>query len=125
MRLFILEDYEERTHWFSSVFLLDEMVLCNQAGLAMELLRTVKFDVILLDHDLCGDAYVPSDHPNTGFTVVKGLWTTINRDTPVVVHSHNPEGADRMMDILGARGHRIPFGRISREELLRISGGGT
>ncbi len=118
MKVFVLEDYEERTHWFSRVFVRHEMVLCNHAGLAKDILGTIKFDVILLDHDLEGDAFVASDHPNTGYVVAKALPDTANAETPVIIHSYNAEGADLMMAALGGRARKVPFDKLDLNDLL-------
>ena len=98
MKIFILEDYEERTHTFSKEFVKDELVICNNAELALTLLAQVKFDLIFLDHDLEGEAYVDSDYPNTGYRVARELQNTLNADTRVIVHSYNPAGVELMME---------------------------
>jgi CheY-like chemotaxis protein len=69
---------------------------------AMELLDRVKFDLILLDHDLSKNT--------CGCKVASRLANhdCLNHKTKVVVHSINPSGIEKMMRLLNHIPIRIP-----------------
>lgn len=100
MRLLILEDDPSRVHEFYKMFEDHSLVVVNTAADAISFLSTSKFNAIFLDHDLGGKTYVDSDNENTGYQVAKMLSVSINRHTPVVIHSWNGVGAKRMLNAL-------------------------
>lgn len=107
-RVFILEDSPERMraireaafeHW--DVFHAEDVATART--LFPDLHNSVDgLDLILLDHDLGGETYVPTDHPNTGSAFCR--WMVYNYphgvSCPILVHSWNKPGADTMIGLL-------------------------
>lgn len=84
------------------------------------LINNVKFDLIYLDHDLC-DFIRPEDgipYELTGTEVAKWIAENLppeKKPDRITVHSWNPAGAQRMVDILYQAGFNVfqkPFGDI-------------
>ena len=115
MKILILEDSGERTKWFSDWFVAEEVIITNNAKVAIALLHSVEFDMVFLDHDLGGQTFIDSDDENCGYQVTKALPSTINRSTHVVIHSHNNAAAKRMVNSLSyseefnGRIDQVPF----------------
>jgi CheY-like chemotaxis protein len=102
MRIFILDDSKERLHTFSSKLIGHVVFTAMTASEAISILeRESPFDHIYLDHDLGGQAMVPSG-PGTGYEVAQWLSQhpekTINCD--IIIHSFNPDGAKNMASFL-------------------------
>lgn len=95
-KILILEDDLERITWFYDKLKDDEVTIVNNAQMAKSALYSVKFDLIFLDHDLGGEAFVNSEHPNTGWQVAKEIPHTPNHGTNVFIHSWNTGAAKRM-----------------------------
>lgn len=64
--------------------------------------KTVKYDLICLDHDLGGEIFVDTKHKNTGSEVAR--WISEHPESVkgalVVVHSFNPAGAKNMVSLI-------------------------
>lgn len=133
MQVFILEDSNSRIILFrevlaadptSDVFITDDVVEA-----------VVKFkppyDLILLDHDLSHEheneaftGQTPTDHTGSGTEFAQ--WLAKTQDPalcPVVIHSHNPAGAERMFQALTSSGwsvYKQPFGLVLLDKLRRL-----
>lgn len=102
MKALLLEDDKNRIKEFVQRFLdkqwsWDAVDTANQC---IEKLKTVKYDIIFLDHDLGGETYVDLSNKNTGSEVAR-FWNkteNINKDSIVIVHSYNNYGALYMTD---------------------------
>lgn len=122
MNIFVLDDnYNDRITWFQTEYKEHNLFYAPNAPMALHILDKQKFDLIFLDHDLDNSWYLQSDHYlfNTGYQVAKGLLATINATTNVIIHSWNPIGADRMLDVLQQRKHGkvhyFPFGHFKSD----------
>ena len=117
-RILFLDDSSERRSIFRHVHRSDEIRhdVCETAAEAIELLtaRTSDsaqtpspYDIAYLDHDLGDQIYVESG-PGTGFEVAQFIAAMDPQERPrqVVVHSHNPDGARRMVMLL--EDHDVP-----------------
>ena len=87
--------------------------IARTAAEAIAALGREPFDVVSLDHDLGGQAYVDSSEPETGMEVVR--WIVANRPVipSVIVHSLNEKAAERMVQALKEAGYAVvrePFG---------------
>jgi len=128
VRVLILEDDPGRMVRFREMFR-DAGVEITHAATASDAIASLRsdlFDAVFLDHDLGGQVYVDSDEPNTGFQVARALPDTPNQHAFIVVHSWNPAGAQRMLDVLRRRGCRaqgIPFSHFDTEILGAVQGG--
>lgn len=111
MRILFLDDDQERYDRFK--------VLCpypfywaKTADEAIQFLSTNECDYVFLDHDLEG-VYQDSTHENTGAAVARWMaayWPS--KHIPVIIHSWNPPGAEKMHVTLKSGG----FQHIRRAE---------
>lgn len=113
MKIFILEDNYQRIDEFAKAYEDHYFVVCNNAEIAVSVLKAFKFDLLLLDHDLDGRVFVRSQETNTGYQVAKEIKETINSTTPVIIHSYNKNGAEKMMSVLAydkcGKCEHVPF----------------
>ena len=116
VRTFILEDDVSRMGLFHEVLGFNVTHRDNVEDAKKVYEKYKPFDIVLLDHDLCNEHYVGKRlDENTGYQFAEWLAKTqdCNEATYVVIHSYNPDGAERMEDVLqksGWNAHRIPFG---------------
>ena len=117
MRIFVLEDNDERLRWFMDNFQDQRLVVTNDSRLAVMMLKAVTFDVAFLDHDLGQRAFTPSDEMS-GWAVAAELADDERHEkTEVIVHSHNTQAANRMFFRLmdaGRKARLMPFGMFDR-----------
>jgi CheY-like chemotaxis protein len=121
-RVFILEDDQFRIDWFTKVFAgVPNVFITKRAAVAIMELTATLYDLILLDHDLDERSIYEEDldvvNQNTGHEVAKALRNTVNRETPVVVHSMNPTGAGNMIAAHPFNITHVPF-RILMHSLV-------
>lgn len=100
MKVFVLEDDSKRISDFSGRYIRDSIIICNNAEDAKLILLTIKFDLIYLDHDLEGRVFVKSEEPNTGYQVAKIIPDTINKETPIILHTLNERCVNKMLSVL-------------------------
>lgn len=112
MKIFVLEDSAERLISFRKWLSAHDVAYAEDAWTAHPILKDQKFDVIFLDHDLGNRSDVRSDDPNTGYAVAKEIANGVNKNTQVVVHSMNPNGALNILGVLspGNKAFHRPFG---------------
>jgi CheY-like chemotaxis protein len=100
IRALVLEDNDERIRSFAKIFR-DKKIVADfviNAENCVNLLETVKYDIIFLDHDLGGEVYVNFRDSNTGSEVAR----KINEKkidlhgAIVIIHSFNEIGAEYM-----------------------------
>lgn len=89
------------------------MTYCFTAAETIRMLDTApRFDELHLDHDLGGRVFV-KDVEETGYEVVLHIARVPDERLParVIIHTHNLEGARRMIACLGSRVRvsHIPF----------------
>lgn len=115
LSILIIEDNQQRTDFLVGKLIGHNVQVIKDPLAAVECLSHDKCDLIFLDYDLTS---VPSSRlieNGTGIYVAKRLPETINKSTPVVVHSMNIKAAEYMTKIMD-RSLMIPFHRL-REEL--------
>jgi hypothetical protein len=98
MRCFLLEDDEFRTKWFLKTFNVNWTTAVSYEEAVFKF--DGPYDRLFLDHDL-GDVNDPFE--KTGYSFVKWLCAhklEYIRNSKVVVHSHNPDGAHNMASFL-------------------------
>jgi len=107
-KILILEDDPERIRIFRDKFHDCDLDMVDTSNDAIELLDENQYDLICLDHDLGGEVYVNSLDPNTGYQVTSWMSKNDhqNTDTPVVIHSFNPAGANNMYVALTTTNHK-------------------
>lgn len=101
-KVFILEDEEYRTKFFQEILGDIPYFITSYSDVAIKALRETKFDLIFLDHDL-------GNGRGNGFDVAKEIPNTINKETPIVVHSMNVSGAENIVSVNPLYTTYIPF----------------
>ena len=107
-RLFVLDDVEGRHLLIAQRYPEWERVhVYGYSDAVAALEKEARFDLALLDHDLGED-------PRTGYDVALAIAAMASERRPVeaIVHSHNPNGAERMRDVLldaGIECKWVPF----------------
>jgi CheY-like chemotaxis protein len=94
MKVLVLDDEPYRHQIFQEHLSTEDVRYAWTAVEAVQALLSERFDLVLLDHDLA------LDDPGDGFEVAQALVETPNRETIVIVHSDNPYGAHRMLQVL-------------------------
>lgn len=118
MKIFILEDDLIRIGLFREALNgQHDLTVCKSIGGpdGAKAKWNPPYDVTMLDHDLGNHQMMDSDAEETGYQFVKfmGQAPSPYDATVVIVHSWNPEGARRMVDLLIDNDwnvERIPFG---------------
>jgi DNA-binding response OmpR family regulator len=122
-RALVLEDSQDRVEEFKKRFKekgWEGIYVDNVTDFEKKLL-TEKYDIIFLDHDLEGQAYVNSEYYNTGATAAKMIVKRRSETKikfPIIIHSANPHGADSMFDTLrdsGAHAVKVSFVWLPKE----------
>lgn len=124
-RIFILEDSPARIDIFAAALVRPgiDLTVAEDVDSAIKAFEP-PYDLLLLDHDLGGEAFMDSGEYNTGYTFAKYL-TAMNWPEPpqIVIHSWNPDGAATMAGELVEYFNmvsRIPFGARLLEVLQRF-----
>lgn len=121
MRIFIVEDNNERIETFKEMFAdipEAELFITTTASEAKKVLEENKdlaWDMLFLDHDLGGRVYVESADQNTGYQVAKFIKDNDIKYYNAVTHSLNPMGAANIQGILKDCNH-IPFNLLKTME---------
>lgn len=119
MKIFILEDDPFRMELFRAYLKEHEIFHCETAEDAIATLgENSDFDLIFLDHDLGGEAFVDSANDNTGAAVARWLAKSeYPRSVSITIHSLNPDGQINMRDTLRRGDFRftkiVPFTKIA------------
>lgn len=116
MKILFLDDDELRHTYAAQALIGHDVHHVRTVPEALASLAEHEFDVAMLDHDLGGTQYAPSDE-ESGYQVAVAI---AERVTPaprrVVVHSYNQPGAARMVTALrggGVQSAWFPFGPTS------------
>lgn len=92
LRVLIIEDTEERQQVLTSLYRSHAWMLVNTGRRAITLLNAYDFDIISLDYNLRGEL--------TGADVAKEINSSRNAATKIIVHSLNPKGVKKILNIL-------------------------
>ena len=107
MKICVVEDYEGRVEAFQMLLHPHDLTICRTAKEGTDAVEVEKFDVIFLDHDL-GEG-----EDDNGFWVAKAVARGVNKETPVVIHSMNPVGAENIFHQLRYNPKvKLPFSAI-------------
>ena len=110
-RILFLDDDPARHREFEEAHRRDYVTYCFTAAEAIRVLESAQpFDELHLDHDLGGRVFV-KDVKETGYEVVLHLAEMSKDRLPsrVIIHTHNLDGARRMIACLGSR---VPVSHI-------------
>lgn len=92
LRVLIIEDTEYRQKVLTSLYRSHAWMLVNTGRRAITLLNAYNFDIISLDYNLRGEL--------TGADVAKEINLSRNTATKIIVHSLNPKGVKKILNIL-------------------------
>lgn len=92
LRVLIIEDTEERQKILTALYRNHAWILVNTTHHAIKLLSAYDFDMISLDYNLRGEM--------DGAEVARALKSSRNKEAKVVIHSLNPKGVQRILQIL-------------------------
>jgi CheY-like chemotaxis protein len=109
LRILIVEDTPERQEWLKGLYRDHAWVMVHTAARAIRLVHAYDFDFISLDYNLAG--------PENGDTVAKAIAISRNAHTPILVHSMNPQGANRLTQLL-PHASCIPIGTIGKTNAI-------
>jgi len=113
-KILILEDMGPRVDQFMTEWFKHELYIVNKPGAAVNILMTLKIDLVTLDHDLgMTGNHEPSDE-NSGFAVAEWLGAAANSPTwtlpeHMLAHTWSQVGAKNMINVCPRLLH-IPFG---------------
>ncbi len=116
MKIFILEDDEERIKLFEQYGIGQDLTIARTYEEAITKFAP-PYALICLDHDLGGNVYVQSEgEEKTGYHFVQWMLANYQQETlatRAIVHSYNPDGANKMCHEINKSGGsaiKIPFG---------------
>jgi CheY-like chemotaxis protein len=116
VKILFLDDDEERHEYAATALIGHEVVHVRTADEAITRLGRELFDVAMLDHDLGGTHYAPSD-ASSGYAVACAIeGRAVMTPARIIVHSFNAAGARRMVAALHAANVAVawaPFGQGS------------
>ena len=105
MRVFILEDNDERIHYFKKKLVEHSVNVYKTASDAIDALQERVFNILFLDNDL-------GDCAGSGIDVADFLHRhkdNINNNAVIIVHSCNPPAATTITSLL-PRAYLFPYG---------------
>lgn len=109
MKILILEDSLQRIDKFKKLFQYQDPIFVDDVETAYKLCQTNQFDILMLDHDLDHRVFVNSSEENTGYQFVKKIVENVDhkitKQTLIYIHSMNPIGANRMVNLLRDYGY--------------------
>lgn len=111
-RILFLDDSEARLNQAENFFgPMDEYYLARTAETAIRLLSTVDgpWDLVMLDHDLGGEAFVGSDREDCGMEVVRYIERSLPEIKEIIIHSWNPPAANEMRSRLAGQGYNVSY----------------
>lgn len=119
MRIFILEDNTYRMEKFRRELVGHMIDHAKTVRDSTSMVAFTQYDLLFLDHDLGGEQMVDSHHENTGYRLAEFIASfTLNKDTPCVVHSCNPAGADNIVRVL-PHAVKIPFPSLNIASVVK------
>lgn len=117
MRIFILEDNEDRIKFFKEVYKHHEVYFSCDVAEALLILNQKEFAVIFLDHDIQEEKLTTY---NNGYELVKRIIEfNLQKQAIFYIHSMNPCKGQIMANLLSENGYEaqwIPFHLLKMEE---------
>lgn len=110
VRILLIEDDNGRVRKIREWLPEDvHLVHAGSAGRAIGILQRDRdaYAGIMLDHDLQGNIATEMDFFLSGSNVVKTIIANVPNDTPVLVHSMNPDDAPKMVQALTKAGFSV------------------
>jgi CheY-like chemotaxis protein len=110
----LLDDDERRHRWFRKRFAGDDVEIATTVEEAKQLLSSMSYDAIFLDHDLLPHHYESNDHgdsANTGYAIAEWLneQPDLQRAATIIVHTRNADAAIPMVQKLRESGRNVEY----------------
>jgi len=106
MKILLLEDNSLRVEKFKQLFRNQELFVFDDIKEALNDCLGKEFPVMFLDHDLGNRIWVDSNEENTGYQFVKKLIENqLQKNALIYIHSMNPIGANKMLNLLLDNGY--------------------
>jgi len=106
MKILLLEDNLLRVEKFKELFKNQELFIFDDIKEALNNCLVYDFPVMFLDHDLDQKHWVDSNEENTGYRFVKKLIEhQLQKNALIYIHSMNPVGANKMLNLLIDNGY--------------------
>lgn len=124
MKILFLDDDLSRRDLFSRLVnrRAHDVFICADAMAAMSCLQEMQpFDFVFLDHDLGGEAYVDTDHKNTGSEVARFIVKHLPKIKRIIIHSVNSPASEHMYALLTSAGYMveyIPWGWMKADRII-------
>jgi hypothetical protein len=120
MKIFILEDSQERIKFFKDKLMKHELFIFEHVHEAEIFIQNNEVDMMFLDHDLEGFHHIPSELPISGYEFVKFIVEKgLAKNATIIIHSMDVPGSANMYHLLNNNGYkstRIPFCYLKFEE---------
>lgn len=100
LKILVIEDNDSRAQFIANKLKPHEVNVLKDPVSSVEALRSVKYDLVFLDYDLTTSPASRLIEKGTGIYIAKRLSETINKFTPVVVHSMNIKAAKYMVGLM-------------------------
>lgn len=119
MKILFLDDSEERIETAVRHFRDEEVCITRTASGAIDLLgQEIDFDLVMLDHDLGGEAFVSSGREDCGMEVVRWIVKNKPKIERIVVHSWNSPAAEGMVGTLRMAGYHVAYKPFSTPSVM-------
>ncbi len=113
MKILILEDNKERISWFKEMFKNHELYITSDINTGFMKAFDTEYDCFFLDHDLEPDTFLGIKEHRTGYDFVVDIVNhKIQQHAIFYIHSCNPVGANKMLNLLKDNNYTaewIPF----------------
>ena len=107
MKIFILEDNEERIKKFDFFYKNHELIFSDNTTDALLKLSRTEFDILMLDHDLDENNLTSY---NNGYELCKKMIEfNLQKQAIIYIHSMNPSGANVMLNILKDNEYKVDW----------------
>ncbi|KKL88073.1 hypothetical protein LCGC14_1928330 [marine sediment metagenome] len=110
MKVLFLDDNKNRIDAAIKLFNGDDLFVAKAASEAILYLSNLdNLDLVMLDHDLGGEAFVDSDREDCGMEVVRWILRTKPKIKRIVIHSWNVPASNVMVSMLGLAGYSVAY----------------
>jgi hypothetical protein len=121
MKIFILEDAQERIKFFKDKLMKHDLYIYEHVEEAENFIQANDdMEMLFLDHDLEGYHHIPSELPISGYEFVKFIVEKgLCKNATIIIHSMDVPGSANMYHLLNNNGYkvtRIPFAYLKFQE---------
>lgn len=119
MKILFLDDSDERIRAAKKHFRDDELTVVKTAPETINQLGYDReWDLVMLDHDLGGEAFVDSGRIDCGMEVVRWIIRRRPKIKRIVIHSWNSPAAKGMVGTLRVAGYHVAYKPFSTPSVM-------